>query len=128
VQGIYAARRAGFDLLEVLGWTEEDRRQAFVTSALKRAKLDMMKRNAIIAAGNFIQRSWEAGELTREELESPGSTEAALLLRRIAELAASSNPDASYLVQETARVTHERINRVIRDGIARPHPRRETST
>lgn len=51
----YAERTDSFDLLEVLGWTEEDRRAAFVKSALKRAKLDMMKRNAVIAAGNALR-------------------------------------------------------------------------
>ena len=45
---------AGFDLLSVLGWTEEDRRAAFERSALKRASLAMMKRNALIAAGNAV--------------------------------------------------------------------------
>ncbi|TVQ76079.1 MAG: tRNA epoxyqueuosine(34) reductase QueG, partial [Phycisphaeraceae bacterium] len=51
----YAERTGSFDLLEVLGWTEEDRRVAFAKSALKRAKLDMMKRNAVIAAGNVLR-------------------------------------------------------------------------
>lgn len=49
-----APRRQGFDLLEVLGWTEEDRREAFVVSALKRVKLPMLQRNAAIAAANLI--------------------------------------------------------------------------
>lgn len=49
-----APRRRGFDLLEVLGWTESDRREAFVTSALKRAKLPMLHRNAVIAAANLV--------------------------------------------------------------------------
>ncbi len=48
---------AGLPLLEVLGWTEEDRRAAFVRSALKRVKLDMLKRNALIAAGNALRES-----------------------------------------------------------------------
>jgi len=48
----YEARRTGFDLLEVLGWTEDERRSAFRGSSMKRAKLDMMRRNAAIAAGN----------------------------------------------------------------------------
>jgi len=50
----HAPRRSGFDLLEVLGWTEEDRRVACTTSALKRAKLPMFRRNAVIAATNLI--------------------------------------------------------------------------
>jgi len=47
---------AGFDLLEVLNWTADDRQQAFIGSALKRIKLDMMQRNALIAAGNALAK------------------------------------------------------------------------
>lgn len=57
VHEAYAPRRDGFDLLEILGWSEEDRRIAFTRSALKRAKLDMMKRNALVAAGNVLATS-----------------------------------------------------------------------
>ena len=49
---IYNSDRDRFDLLEVLGWSEEDRREAFTGSAMKRAKLNMMHRNAKIVAGN----------------------------------------------------------------------------
>lgn len=41
-------------LLEVLNWTEDDRRAGFKGSTLKRIKLDMLKRNALIAAGNAL--------------------------------------------------------------------------
>jgi len=51
----YASRRDGFDLLEVLGWDESDRRRAFQTSALKRVSLEMMKRNAIVVAANQLR-------------------------------------------------------------------------
>ena len=51
----YAPRNTSFDLLEVLGWTEDDRRAAFTRSAMKRAKLPMMKRNAIVCAFNAIE-------------------------------------------------------------------------
>lgn len=51
----YAPRRIGFDLLEVLGWDEGDRRSRFARSAMKRATLAMMKRNATIAAGNHLK-------------------------------------------------------------------------
>jgi len=54
MEAALSPRRQGFDLLEVLGWTEEDRREAFVVSALKRAKLPMLQRNAAIAAANLI--------------------------------------------------------------------------
>ena len=51
----YRPRRDGFDLLEVLDWREEDRRAAFTTSSLKRAKLETFKRNALICAGNVLE-------------------------------------------------------------------------
>jgi len=60
VHDAYAPRRAGFDLLEVLDWSEDDRRAAFVRSAMKRAKLAMMKRNAVIAAGNYLSSTEDA--------------------------------------------------------------------
>ncbi len=50
----YLPTKTGFDLLNVLGWSEDDRRSEFKSSSLKRATLDMMKRNAIIAAGNHL--------------------------------------------------------------------------
>lgn len=52
----YAGERSSFDLVEVMGWDESTRRAAFAKSAMKRAKLGMMKRNAVIAAGNAIER------------------------------------------------------------------------
>ncbi len=42
----------GIGLLEILNWTEADRREALKGSAIKRVKLGMFKRNALIAAGN----------------------------------------------------------------------------
>ncbi len=53
----YAPRRTGFDIREVLGWSEADRREAFTTSAMKRARLAMMKRNALVVAGNALARN-----------------------------------------------------------------------
>jgi epoxyqueuosine reductase len=50
----YEPRGSGLDLLEVLGWSEEDRRNAFQGSAMKRANLAMMKRNAIIILCNQL--------------------------------------------------------------------------
>ena len=49
------------NLLEVLAWTAEDRQRVFRKSAMKRAKLGMMKRNALIAAGNALREGeWPA--------------------------------------------------------------------
>ncbi len=51
----YQPRRNGFDLLDVLGWTVQSREEAFRSSAMKRAGLALMKRNALIAAGNSLR-------------------------------------------------------------------------
>jgi len=86
----YEPRRTGFDVMDVLGWKPEDRAEAFRGSALKRARLDMMKRNALIVAGNaLLQRDDPA------------------LLRRVR--AAAANPGEPDLVRETARDTLERL-------------------
>jgi epoxyqueuosine reductase len=63
VNPAYVPRRDGFDLLEILGWNEDARRAAFTKSAMKRARLEMMKRNALIAAGNAIRRTQNEGLL-----------------------------------------------------------------
>ena len=60
----YALRPASLDVLDVLNWTDADRQAAFVKSAMKRAKLDMMKRNALIVAGNRLRQADDA-ELRR---------------------------------------------------------------
>ena len=90
VLDVYQPRRAGFDLLEVLAWTEEDRRAAFTTSSLKRAKLAMFKRNALVCAGNLL----------REE-DHPS------LRARILELASEATEDP--LVRTTARQVLEQL-------------------
>jgi epoxyqueuosine reductase len=64
----YAGERTSFDLLEVLAWDEDARRTAFARSAMKRAKLGMMKRNAVIAAGNAIGRLGPEHDVSRSLL------------------------------------------------------------
>ncbi|MEM8738985.1 MAG: tRNA epoxyqueuosine(34) reductase QueG [Planctomycetota bacterium] len=44
----------GLDLVELMSWTAEDRAGAFRGSALKRIKLDMLRRNAVVVAGNLL--------------------------------------------------------------------------
>ena len=51
----YAIGRDGFKLLDVLGWTAQDRTARLRRTAMKRATLEMWKRNAIIAAGNALR-------------------------------------------------------------------------
>lgn len=90
VHPAYTPRRQGFDLLEVLGWTEDDRRDAFTRSAMKRAKLWMMKRNALIVAGNWLNEN-DDGELRD----------------RVREIAA--DPDEHDVVRATAQQVLSRL-------------------
>lgn len=84
-------RQPGLDLLAVLNWTEEDRRRAFTKSAMKRAKLAMMKRNALIAAGNAMRAQRHEG-----------------LMSRIGEVAADQREPE--LVRETAAAVLRRLS------------------
>lgn len=85
-------------LSEVLNWTEDDRRAAFKGSALKRIKLDMLKRNALIAAGNAML----AGEVKslcapiQRLAEDPGQPEMVRLTAKqvLDRLGRGSGPDA----------------------------------
>ena len=53
---LHAPRRDGVELLDVLGWAEEDRGRLVVSSAMKRASLAMMKRNALLALASVCRR------------------------------------------------------------------------
>jgi epoxyqueuosine reductase len=77
-------------LAEVLDWTEDDRRAALRGSALKRMKLDMIRRNAVIAAGNHLAAHPDA-----------------LLLHRIESIAADA--DEPPVVRDTARQVLARL-------------------
>lgn len=63
-----------FDLLEVLGWDEKARRAAFERSAMKRAALSLMRRNAAIASGNALRQGDPPGLRARMEsiAQDPG--------------------------------------------------------
>lgn len=65
----YAPRNASFDLLKLLGWSDADRSAALTRSSIKRARLDMLRRNAIIAAANQIAAGAELPQL-RERIAS----------------------------------------------------------
>ncbi len=52
----YESRRDSFPLLEILNWSQADRSLALGPTPLKRASLEMFKRNALIAAGNALAR------------------------------------------------------------------------
>ncbi len=85
---------SGFDLLKVLGWSEDDRREAFQSSAMKRAKLDMIKRNALIVLTNQAM----AGEVDREVVRA-----------RVEEIVGDEGE--GELVRETAAVCLARLRR-----------------
>ncbi|MCC7409511.1 MAG: DUF1730 domain-containing protein [Phycisphaeraceae bacterium] len=80
----------GLDVLEVLGWTIEDYRHHFRGSALKRVKFDMLRRNALIVAGNWLAKG-----------ENPA------LLRRVREMAGDEGLPG--VVRETARQVFSRV-------------------
>lgn len=61
----YAPRFASLDLLEVLGWGAADRSRALSGSAMKRATLAMLKRNAILVLGNELAWAPHAAALER---------------------------------------------------------------
>ena len=66
-------------LLELLGWNSDVRRQAFTGSALKRIKLDQLKRNALIAAGNFLAKHEHRKLKDRIEALANNETESSLV-------------------------------------------------
>ena len=50
----YAEKMKSLDILDVLHWDEEARRRHFRGSSMKRASLPMIRRNAVIVAGNIL--------------------------------------------------------------------------
>jgi epoxyqueuosine reductase len=57
--------RGGVDALALLGWTAEDRAVRLSGTALKRARFDMLKRNALIVVGNALREKPDAEALAR---------------------------------------------------------------
>jgi epoxyqueuosine reductase QueG len=66
-------------------WNEEDRREYFRGSSMKRAKLGMIRRNAVIVAGNILAESQD--EALKEAITS-----------------IAQNPSEDVLVSEAARI------------------------
>lgn len=104
VHAAYSPRRSGFDALEALGWTESARQAAFVNSSMKRARLDMMKRNAAIVAGNALAKATGADPAKlRERLEQ-----------------AAADPHESELVRQAARDALSRADGTAGAAAVRP--------
>lgn len=80
----------GVRIVELLQWDAAKRQRAFERSALKRVRLDQLKRNALIVAGNYLAKQRDP----------------ALHERLLAIAADASEPD---LVRETARQTLARL-------------------
>ena len=62
----YEERLNSVPLLELLGWSEEDRARLIMSSALKRATLAMMKRNAVVLLAEHAAKH----ATTREAIEA----------------------------------------------------------
>jgi epoxyqueuosine reductase len=65
IRSEYRESRRSLPLLEVLGWDAEDRSRALSGSAMKRATLSMLRRNAIIAAANTLGEQDRAAFVSR---------------------------------------------------------------
>jgi epoxyqueuosine reductase len=91
----YAARRGSLDLLAVMNWSEEDRHREFASSAMKRATLAMMKRNALIAAGNVLAARGHAELEARVRAIAEDQTEPALVRETAAAVVARLSGGAS---------------------------------
>ncbi len=86
----YREARRSLPLLEVLDWKAEDRSRVLSGSAMKRATLAMLRRNAIIVAANTFR-----------------DQDRFALIARLREITGDDGEDA--LVRQTARQTLERI-------------------
>ena len=85
----YAPTREMLDAIEVLSWTEEDRRRELAGTAMTRAKLEMLKRNALIVVGNAavdgVTRQTLRAAVAGVAEEVGASAELAALARRVLE-------------------------------------------
>jgi epoxyqueuosine reductase len=71
--------RSTLPLLDVLGWSKEDRTHQLSGSVIKRATLVTLKRNAVLALGNQATRSKDAAILERLRLVAADQREDALV-------------------------------------------------
>ncbi|MDX2118944.1 MAG: tRNA epoxyqueuosine(34) reductase QueG [Planctomycetota bacterium] len=93
----YTPRHASLPLLEVLGWSEDDRRRIFKGSAMKRATLAMMKRNAVLLAADVLCAT----------PNPPHTTSRQQLLDALRQVAVNETEDT--LVRDAARETLQRV-------------------
>ena len=79
VRSSYTPRLPALPLLSILNWTEDQRQAALVRSPLKRIKLDMFKRNALIATGNHLADRKDASLRARIESLAVSAEESELV-------------------------------------------------
>lgn len=71
--------RASLPILDVLGWTNDDRSRVLAASAAKRASLAMIKRNAIIVMGNVLAKRRDQAGLARLQAIASDDAEEAMV-------------------------------------------------
>lgn len=86
----YATKRTGFDLLELAQWENADRTASLRGSALKRIKLDMFRRNALIALANVWRSTGDIASI--DAIRASVSDESALVSRTAHDLLRELRP------------------------------------
>lgn len=114
----YAPRFDSLDVGEVLRWTKEDRSRVLSGSAMKRATLQMLRRNAVIVAGNAGVLREEVERIAADEGESPIVREAALAVVRRAGAGAEA---LVQLVDASGRTVGTCGKLAAHEGEGRPH-------
>ncbi|HIB00409.1 MAG TPA: hypothetical protein EYO31_00570 [Phycisphaerales bacterium] len=80
----YAPSTQSLNLLDVIDWDEDARREALQGSPIKRASLSMMRRNAIIVLGNTLTHSPDSSALAK--LQTIATKESDVLVQKTAEV------------------------------------------
>ena len=86
----YRPRLTRLDAVAVTGWSEQDHREAFRGSALKRMKPEMARRNAVVVLGNRLQT--QDNPALRERLEHLADNDRSSLVRLTARQALAKQP------------------------------------
>ena len=79
INDAYKERFQSLDIFDVLQWNEDDRRRVFQGSAMKRVKLDMIRRNAIIVGGNLLSQMEDSDLLNKIKAIASDQDEEALV-------------------------------------------------
>jgi epoxyqueuosine reductase len=80
IHDLYESQFDAFDVLDVLNWDEDARRAHISGSSMKRAKLGMLRRNAVIVAGNMLAQHQDSELLAKLNEIARDDTEDTLVL------------------------------------------------